>query len=142
MASTEALVQLYYEDTSYRRDDLDNISSWVAAIFNKHKTAFLEINYIFCSDEYLLKVNQDYLQHDYYTDIITFCNSKEPIQSDIFISVDRVKENAQQLNQSFEQELLRVMAHGVLHLIGLDDKTEEGKQEMREEETRCVLLFS
>lgn len=142
MDTDQSLVHFFYEEIAYERNDIELITTWVANIFADHNAPFSEINYIFCSDDFLLKVNQDYLQHDYYTDIITFCNSKDPVQSDIFISIDRVKENAEQLDQSFDQELLRVMAHGLLHLIGLDDKTEAGKQEMRAEETRWVERYS
>ena len=85
------------------------------------------INYIFCSDEYLLSINQEYLQHDTYTDIITFdlSNNKTEIVSDIYISIDRVKENAQKFNSNIEHELHRVLFHGILHLCGLKDKSKQ-----------------
>ncbi len=94
-----------------------------------------DITFVFCSDDYLLKLNKDYLQHDYFTDIITFdyCE-KNIISGDIFISIDRIKENARQYNVTFENELQRVMIHGVLHLVGYKDKSEEEKKIMREKE--------
>ena len=94
------------------------------------------INYIFCSDEYLLSINQEYLQHDTYTDIITFdlSNNKTEIVSDIYISIDRVKENAQKFNSSMEQELHRVLFHGILHLCGLKDKSKQDAALMRSKE--------
>ncbi len=101
------------------------------------------LNYIFCSDPYLHQINVQYLDHDTYTDIITFDNAEEEntIESDIFISIDRVKENAASFDAGFEQELRRVMAHGVLHLLGFGDKTETEKQIMREQEEKWVSEF-
>ena len=94
------------------------------------------INYIFCSDEYLLTINQEYLQHDTYTDIITFdlSNNKTEIVSDIYISIDRVKENAQKFNSNMEHELHRVLFHGILHLCGLKDKSKQDAALMRSKE--------
>ena len=94
------------------------------------------INYIFCSDEYLLSINQVYLQHDTYTDIITFdlSNNKTEIVSDIYISIDRVKENAQKFNSNMEHELHRVLFHGILHLCGLKDKSKQDAALMRSKE--------
>jgi rRNA maturation RNase YbeY len=94
------------------------------------------INYIFCSDEYLLSINQEYLQHDTYTDIITFdlSNNKTEIVSDIYISIDRVKENAQKFNSNMEHELHRVLFHGILHLCGLKDKSKQDAALMRSKE--------
>ena len=100
------------------------------------------INYIFCDDEYLLKVNQDFLNHDYYTDIITFDYVKgKTISGDIFISLPRISENASTLSSSFEKELLRVLAHGVLHLCGYKDKSDEEQKEMRAKEDFYINLF-
>ena len=101
-----------------------------------------EINYIFCDDEYLLKINQDYLKHDYLTDIITFDYvSGKNISGDLYISIDRVKENAEDFNVSFENELKRVMVHGVLHLMGYSDKSETATAEMRAKEEEKIKLF-
>lgn len=102
-----------------------------------------ELNYIFCSDSYLLEINKEYLQHNYFTDIITFDNSEDPsaIQGDIFISVDRVKENAAGFGEPFEKELKRVMIHGLLHLMGYKDKTPKEKALMRRKEEDYLSLF-
>ncbi len=102
-----------------------------------------ELNYIFLSDEELLKINMEYLNHATYTDIITFDNSEEEtrIEGDIFISVERVKENAEKFKISFERELIRVMAHGVLHLAGYKDKKPEEAQAMREAEERALVDY-
>ncbi len=113
----------------------ENITSWIEYIITHEGKKLGDINYIFCDDEYLLKINQDYLQHDYYTDIITFDYVKgKKISGDIFVSVTRVSENAPLLSKSFDEELHRVLAHGVLHLCGYKDKTEAEIKEMRNKE--------
>lgn len=112
-----------------------NLKLWLEHIILSEGKKMGDINYIFCDDEYLLKINQDYLQHDYYTDIITFDYVKgKKISGDIFVSVTRVSENAPLLSKSFEEELHRVIAHGVLHLCGYKDKTEAEIKEMRSKE--------
>ncbi|MBV5284306.1 MAG: rRNA maturation RNase YbeY [Paludibacter sp.] len=101
-----------------------------------------DIAYIFCSDERILEVNKQYLQHDYYTDIITFDYSEgQIISGDIFISVDTVKTNAQEFGVSFEQELNRILIHGILHLCGQDDKTPELRLEMTRKENLAIERF-
>lgn len=99
------------------------------------------LHYIFCSDSYLHEINVTHLQHDTYTDIITFPYSYQPIHSDIFISIDRIHDNARQLQIPYERELLRVIIHGVLHLIGYDDKTPTLKAAMRRAEDDAIDLF-
>ncbi|MDX1903199.1 MAG: rRNA maturation RNase YbeY [Thermonemataceae bacterium] len=101
------------------------------------------MNFIFCDDAYLLQINQEYLNHDTYTDIITFDNAEKKgvLESDIFISVERVKENAQNLQIDFEQELRRVLIHGVLHLLGYKDKNKTQEQEMRAKEDEALLWW-
>lgn len=101
-----------------------------------------KISYILCDDAFLLKVNQDFLQHDFYTDIITFDYVKgKTISGDIFVSLQRVSENAELLSKDFEEELKRVLAHGVLHLCGYKDKTDEEKKEMRGKEDFYLSIF-
>jgi len=103
----------------------------------------LSLNFIFCTDEYLLELNRKYLNHDYYTDIITFPYRQHPrpLEADIFISIDRVKENALQGGIAFQDELLRVIIHGVLHLLGFDDHRPEDKARMRKMEDQCIQLY-
>lgn len=102
-----------------------------------------EVQYIFCDDDYLLKVNQDYLQHDYYTDIITFDYVKEKmINGDIFISLPRILDNAKTLSTKYEDELKRVLTHGLLHLCGYKDKTDEEKLIMRNKEDFYINLIN
>ena len=135
-------LQFFYEDTSFELENTPVIEVWIKQIINNYGFDLVDLNYIFCSDNYLLEINREHLNHDYYTDIITFDHSEEnkKVESDIFISVDRVKENADSLSISFHQELSRVMAHGLLHLFGYSDKTSEEKIIMREKEDACISL--
>lgn len=99
------------------------------------------INYIFCSDTYLLKLNEEYLEHDYFTDIITFDYSVSSIQSDIFISLDRIADNAKLNGITFKEELYRILLHGVLHLCGYKDKTPEEKEVMTSKENEYLSVI-
>ncbi|KXK39945.1 MAG: rRNA maturation RNase YbeY [Saprospiraceae bacterium] len=113
----------------------DTYASWLQSIAEEEGKSIESITYIFCSDDYLLEINRQYLNHDFYTDIITFPYQEgDTLESDIFISIDRVKDNANQFGVSFEIELSRVMAHGLLHLIGYDDTTDELTAQMRTKE--------
>ncbi len=116
---------------------------WLIQIAETRGQRIAELTYIFCSDEYLLSLNQEYLEHDTLTDILTFPYQAEgePLHSDIFISVDRVMENALEFREPFEQELRRVMAHGLLHLLGEDDHGAEAEASMRASEQACLSLF-
>lgn len=109
------------------------LKTFLASIFAEEKTEFKSVFYIFCTDEYLLKLNQQYLNHDTLTDILTFTlsGSSLPIVSEIYISVERVKENARELNVNYDTELRRVMIHGILHLCGYEDLSDTEKIEMR-----------
>lgn len=101
-----------------------------------------DVNYIFCSDAYLLEINKTYLSHDYYTDVITFdYTDGNVVSGDIFISIDTVSFNATDLELAFDKELLRVMFHGVLHLLGYKDKSDEDISKMRSAEERCMSFF-
>lgn len=116
------------------------VREWLAEVINAHTFRLVALNYIFCSDDYLLEINKEYLDHDYYTDIITFDQSEEEgfLEGDIFISIDRVKENADGLSVSFETELSRVLVHGLLHLLGFKDKTEDEQKTMRQKEDEWI----
>jgi rRNA maturation RNase YbeY len=117
----------------------NKVKSWIKSVAEKRGFKVGEISYIFCSDDYLLDINKTYLKHDFYTDIITFdYTDAKKISGDLYISIDRVRDNAQELNLGFEQELHRVIIHGVLHLLGLKDKTEEEAKEMRKAEEECL----
>lgn len=117
-------------------------SIWIkeVALLNKKKVD--EIAYIFCSDEKILEINKQYLQHDYYTDIITFDYSEEGlISGDIFISLDTVRSNSEKFNTNYAEELYRVIIHGILHLCGYKDKTPEEEKAMREKEEEALKLI-
>ena len=115
---------------------------WLEKVINNEGKKLGEINYIFCDDEYLLKVNQDFLKHDYYTDVITFDYVKgKIISADIFVSLPRILENASTLSKDFNSELLRVLVHGILHLCGYKDKNEEEINKMRQKEDFYLSIF-
>lgn len=115
---------------------------WINALITKEGKKPGDIHYLFCSDEYLLSINQKYLDHDTYTDIITFDYSEEnTISGDIFISIDRVKENAPKYEVTFQEELVRVMAHGIFHLLGFGDHSESEKKIMRNKENEAIQLY-
>lgn len=118
------------------------ISTWLSNVIVSENKKEGDINYIFCDDEYLLEINQQYLDHDTLTDIISFdyCVGNE-LHGDIFISVERVRENALDFQVKFEEELLRVMVHGILHYCGFKDKSEADELEMRKKENEKIQLF-
>ncbi len=118
-----------------------DLSKWIKECIAKEKMTVGEINYIFCDDEYLLKINQKYLNHDTYTDIITFDYTEESeVSGDIYISIDRVEENADSFSVPFLDELHRVMIHGIMHLCGYKDKSKEEATAMRKKEDSCLSI--
>jgi probable rRNA maturation factor len=126
----------FFFETPVTLKDRTGLKKQISSVFRKEGVKLGGLNYIFCTDKRLLKINQDFLKHDYYTDIITFeINPKgQRIEGEIYISVDRVKENAHLLGISFKQELLRVILHGALHLCGYKDKTPSQIKEIRQKE--------
>lgn len=136
------VIHFFSEKTRFKLDHPRKTSNWIKKVVEKEKVSFLELNYIFCSDKYLLQLNQDFLNHDTLTDIITFDNSSpgSALEGEIYISIDRVKENAKTLKVSFDEELHRVIIHGVLHLLGYGDKKPAEKALMRKKEEACLSL--
>ena len=131
----------YHSECDFQLQNEDSISEWLKHAIRLEKKALGEINYIFCDDEYLLKKNQDFLNHDTLTDIITFDYSEEnKLSADIFISIERVKENALIFAVPFEKELKRVIIHGILHLIGYKDKSEVEAKTMRSKENFYLAI--
>ena len=115
---------------------------WINQVIKKEKFKLGELGYNFCSDEYLLQINIEHLNHDFYTDVITFeLNEDKTIIGDIYISIDRVKDNAKQNSKTFTNELMRVLIHGVLHLCGYKDKTKKDAATMREKEDYYLSLL-
>jgi probable rRNA maturation factor len=137
------MIVFFNEDINFKFQGKNKFKSWLKKVADKEGFSINNLNYIFCSDEYLHKINLEYLDHDTYTDIITFDNSEaeSTIEGDIFISIERVRENSKTLNTVFEEEVKRVIVHGLLHLCGYDDHTLEDKVEMRSLESKYILVF-
>ena len=128
-------VYFHNEDNSYVLPAKRKVKSWLKTSIEHQKMSIGTINVVFCSDQHLLVINKEYLNHDYYTDIITFnyCEAKQ-ISGDLFISIDRIKDNSKNNKLLFVNELHRVIIHGVLHLCGFNDKTKAEKKEIRQME--------
>lgn len=120
------------------------LKEFIGRIFRRERRPLASINYVFCSDNYLLQINKDFLSHDFYTDIVTFdlSSNGEPVEAEIYISVDRVRDNAINLGLPFQQELLRVVFHGALHLCGYRDKTKSEITIMRAKEDQYLRLYA
>jgi len=135
------MIQFNYE-TDFKLDNHVQLAEWISNCIDDRGYTVGEINYIFCDDDYLLKLNVEFLEHDTFTDIISFDYTLgKLISGDIFISIERVQENAQKFSQTFDNELYRVMIHGVLHYLGLKDKSVDDKLKMRAEEDKCLELI-
>ncbi len=130
-----------FEDLSPFLKNRGNLRLWLQASAKMEKQRINAVNYIFCSDKHLLSINKQYLNHNYFTDVITFqYDDNEGVSGDIFISYDRIKENAKEFNQSISNELHRVMAHGLLHLLGYKDKNTEQQKVMKSKEDFYLSL--
>ncbi|RKS01052.1 rRNA maturation RNase YbeY [Flavobacterium sp. 102] len=135
------MISFNYE-SDFNLDNETNYADWLSKVISSEIKNEGEINYIFCDDDYLLEINQQYLDHDTLTDIISFDYSiGNELHGDIFISIERVRENAQDFNVSFEEELKRVMVHGVLHYCGYKDKSGADEKLMREKEEEKMKMF-
>lgn len=136
-------ISFFSESNSFKLKHKLILKKWILLIFAEYFVTPKQINYIFCDDEYLLQLNKKYLNHDTLTDIITFDNTviKGFVESDIFISVERVAENAKKFDKTFDNELQRVMIHGVLHLCGFHDKTKSSAIIMRYAEDDALALL-
>lgn len=135
------MIELFYE-TEFELQNSQEWIDWVTESMSNEGKSIEELNYIFCDDEYLLEINRQYLDHDYYTDVIGFDNSEDDVLTgDIFISIERISDNAEQNNVSFENELARVMIHGILHFAGYPDKGEDEKRIMTEKEDFYLNRF-
>lgn len=136
-------IEFFYEDTDFSLSGKIGIGGFISGLIESEGKSLGEVNYIFCSDEYLLKINKEYLEHDYFTDIITFdyCEGNQ-ISGDIFISIDRVRENAREYDVGFNNELVRVIFHGLLHLVGYNDKHNDEVELMRQKEDFYLDYFN
>lgn len=136
------MIEFHSEDSDFVLSDENKARKWLQDVIQNEKGVLQEVNYIFCSDEYLYQMNLDFLEHDTYTDVITFPYSPPPFaHGDIFISTERTAENAMEYASSPEQETLRVMVHGLLHLLGYDDHTAAEKAGMREKENFYLTMY-
>jgi probable rRNA maturation factor len=136
-------VRYFSEGISFKVPNPRKTSSWIKSVIQVNKAKLKEVSFIFCSDSYLLQMNQSFLNHNTLTDIITFdySKSRNALEGEIYISVERVLENAEKFEVSFEQEIKRVMIHGILHLLGFKDKKVKEKAQMRKKEEACLSLF-
>jgi rRNA maturation RNase YbeY len=137
------MIKFNYLFDSFKIENETVIKNWIKNTVSNEGKLLGEVQYVFCSDEYLLEINRKYLNHDYLTDIITFplTESETLITAEIYISIDRVKDNSTKFNSSLTNELNRVIIHGVLHLCGYDDLTEEEKKIMRRKEDYYLNLL-
>ncbi|MGV8945830.1 MAG: rRNA maturation RNase YbeY [Lutibacter sp.] len=134
---------LFNYEIDFKLESEEVIQNWIAACIETYGFKEGELNYIFCDDAYLLKLNVEFLEHDTLTDILSFDYTMgKLISGDIFISVERVRENAEIFSQTFDNELNRVMIHGILHYMGFKDKNVKDKEIMRAEEDRCLALLN
>ena len=135
-------IQFFNAYVAFRFFARAKISKWILRVLKQEGAKLSNLNIIFCSDDYLLGINRQYLNHDFYTDIITFDYSeKRDISGELYISIDRVKDNANSLGATFQQELNRVIIHGVLHLLGFKDKTSRQAKTIRKKEDECLALL-
>ncbi|MDW3650776.1 MAG: rRNA maturation RNase YbeY [Bacteroidia bacterium] len=137
----EQSLEFFSQEIEFTLDKEDSVRDWILFVIDSYDKKVSQINYIFCSDDYLLELNRTHLQHDYYTDILTFPYAPagvEELISDIYISIDRVKDNAHSYELPFIDELHRVMIHGALHLIGFDDHGDAAKKEMSAKEDMAL----
>lgn len=136
-------VLFHTHDIDFSLDKKTKLKEWIEQVINFYSFTYSDLSVIFCSDDYLLSINNKYLNRDYLTDVITFDYTSEScISGDIFISIDRVKENAIDYSNSFEEELYRIIIHGVLHLIGFMDDSPESKEKMRAAENDCLSMLT
>lgn len=144
MASTKILPVHFHFPRPFSLSGRGGLKHFIAGIFRSEQVRLGSVHYIFCTDEFLLEMNNQYLGHNYFTDIITFnlAEKGEAVAGEIYISVDRVVENARDLRLTFKEEMLRVIFHGVLHLCGYGDKTKAQEKEMREREDYYLRKYS
>lgn len=135
LSAADSLIHFFFEKSGVSLRNRRQLKEYIQSIFKKEKKKIPHINFIFVSDKRLLEINRQYLSHDFYTDIITFdLTTQLTAQAEIYISIDRVRENAKKLGVSFKSELHRVIFHGALHLCGYKDKTRDQQKKMREKE--------
>ena len=139
------MISFFKENTTFDIKSKNKIKAWLRTVAAQYGCTIGDLNYVFCNDEYLLDINKQYLGHDYYTDIITFDSREDAASSrvdgDIFISVDTVRANGNEYGEGFDKEMMRVVAHGLLHLVGEDDTTAAKQKKMRAAENKALKLW-
>ena len=136
-------VQFYFLDRKPTVKERNRLKLFIEKLFMQERKKLGNLSYIFCSDEHLLGINKDFLKHDFYTDVITFdlSSSKTETEGEVYLSIDRIKDNAKQLDVSFNEELHRVIFHGALHLCGYKDKNKIDEQQMRSAENKYLKRY-
>ena len=136
-------ISFFFQDTRVTLNDRKRLKEFISLLFKRHGRKLGSLTYVFCTDKYLLEVNQRFLKHDFYTDIITFdlSSSKEMVEGEIYISVDRVRDNTKALEVTMKNELHRVIFHGALHLCGFNDKGKAEKAKMTLEEDKNLRKY-
>ncbi len=134
----ENTIDFYSEDIDFELENSSQVDAWLKTIIKEEKKELDFISYIFCSDLYLLEINRDFLQKSDLTDTISFPYNADPVEGDVFISIERIKENAEDYNESFTDELHRVLVHSTLHLLGYSDKDFDSKKEMTYKENHYL----
>ena len=136
-------VQFYFLDRKPALKERTRLKLFIEKLFMLENKKLGKLSYIFCSDDYLLGINKDFLKHDFYTDVITFdlSSSKNETEAEVYLSVDRIKDNAKELGFSFKEELHRIIFHGALHLCGYKDKKKTNKQQMRSTENKYLKQY-
>lgn len=136
------MIEFLTENVEMPRLDFDRVESWIRRVAESHGYAVGNLNYCFCDDDYILETNRKFLQHDYFTDIITFdYTCRQRISGDLVISLDTVASNAEALGEDYNGELLRVIIHGVLHLCGINDKGPGEREIMEAEEDKALAMY-
>ncbi len=135
------MIQFHTSLSGFELPFQELLKPWLHKIASQEHRGIRELNYVFCDDKKIVEINRHYLRHDYPTDIITFPYSYNPVEAEIYISINTVRSNSVDYGVRFETELLRVIAHGLLHMLGYDDQTEIEKESMRNREEKTILLF-
>ncbi|MBK7884830.1 MAG: rRNA maturation RNase YbeY [Chitinophagaceae bacterium] len=136
-------IQFFYNDVQPNIKDRTKLRLFIVQIFKREHKPLQSLTYVFCTDDYLLSINKSFLKHNFFTDIITFelSDKNEPCKGEVYISIDRVRENAENLGCSFKEEIHRVVFHGALHLCGYKDKTSAEQRDMRAAEDKYLNLY-
>ena len=136
-------IKFFFQDVKISISARNKLKLFIGSVFRREKKPLISLNYVFCSDEHLLEINRRFLKHDYFTDIISFnlAEKDAPVEGEIYISVDRVKDNAKRIGLSVREELHRVIFHGALHLCGYKDKTNLEKKTMSLAENKCLEFY-